>query len=76
MRVDSHVHILDAVRYTPFTEAGVTRVFQIKLPILLLNIRIYFFICFLELDEPFQFNFKKIEGLRLTLTMESFCLSN
>lgn len=57
---------------TPFSEAGVTRLFQIKLPVLLFNVSIYF----LELAEPFQFKFKKIEGLRLACTMESFCLTN
>lgn len=76
MQVDNHVRILDAVRYTPFTEAGVTRVFQIKLSVLLFSASICIFICFLELDEPLQFNFKKIDGLRPTHTIESFCLTN
>lgn len=41
MYIDNHVRILDAVRYTPLTEAGITRVFQIKLSVLLFNVSIY-----------------------------------
>lgn len=70
MHVGNHVCILDAVRYIPFTEARVTRVFQTKFPVLLFNVSIYF----LELDEPFQL--QKIEGLRPMCTIGSFCLTN